>query len=149
MRSRQAWFTECVPGQPELHKKKLALEKNKKRSLENVFIAVQNNGIVLLVSAYDNGDTEGETLSNALTGNWMIYRLKFNKTEQKKEKFLLSFPNSGLYIIGNLCKNTEAGIYDYFVKAGVVFNPQIKAAKVKKALYTTFSPIIENCRNVM
>lgn len=130
-------------------KKLQTLEKNKKRSLENVFIAVQNNGIVLLVSAYDNGDTEGETLSNALTGNWMIYRLKFNKTEQKKEKFLLSFPNSGLYIIGNLCKNTEAGIYDYFVKAGVVFNPQIKAAKVKKALYTTFSPIIENCRNVM
>lgn len=130
-------------------KKLQTLERNKKRSLENVFIAVQNDGIVLLVSAYDNGDTEGETLSNVLTGNWMIYRLKFNKTEQKKEKFLLSFPDSGLYIIGNLRKNTEAGIYDYFVKAVVVFNPQIKTAKVKKALYTTFSPLIENCRNVM
>jgi hypothetical protein len=32
VRSRQAWFTECVPGLPELHKKKLALEKNKKQN---------------------------------------------------------------------------------------------------------------------
>lgn len=133
----------------EIEKKIQALEKSKRRSLESVFIAVQTNGTVLLVYAYDSGDTEGKVLATNLIGNWKIYRLKFKKTEQKSEKFAIVFPNTSIYIVGNFKKNSGAGLFDYFVKAGVVFNPLLKDKEIKKALFTTFSPLIENCRNVL
>ena len=132
-----------------IEKKIQTLEKNKRRSLDSVFIATQNNGAIFLVSAYDNGDIEGELLTSSVVGNWEIYRLKFTKTEQKNAKFAILFPLNNIYVIGDINKNSKNGLFDYFVKARIVFNPQIDDKKIKNALYTTFAPLIENCENTM
>ena len=132
-----------------VNKKLQDLEKSKKRNLENVFITTQGSGGIFLLSSYDNGDIEGEPLTSSVVGNWEIYRLKFTKTEQKKAKFAIVFPINNVYVIGDLNKNSKSGLYDYFIKAQIVFNPQIDDKKIKKALYATFAPLIENCENTM
>lgn len=125
------------------------LKKSKKRKLQNVFIACQNDGKIFLVRSYDNGDNEGLSLTSSIVGKWEIYRLKFKKTEQRKTKFAIIFPANHVYIIGDLNKNSKSGLYDYFIKAQVIFNPEIDNSQIKEALYTTFAPLIENCRNTM
>ena len=49
-----------------------------------------------------------------------------------------------MWIVGKYKKNTQSGLFNYFVQAGVKFNCQISQNRIKQALYMEFAPQIEN-----
>ena len=52
---------------------------------------------------------------------------------------------SGLFVMGNAYKNTEAAIYRDFIKSGVKFDLGNSLATIKRVLYETYAPAIKNC----
>lgn len=126
-----------------------ASNRRKKRACVNYVISAQNQGRIFLHYVYDNGEQEAKIFLVNVIGEWKVYRLQCVKTEQKKEKFLISFPQSNFWVVGDLSRNTGEGLFNYFIRAGIIFNPEIKPAAIKKALLLAFAPQIENCTDTI
>ena len=125
--------------------KKIAeLKKNKKRKRISDNICVEQDGTIILLEIYDNGDKIGVPFIVNLRGGWEVYRLKFDKIIVAEEYFALVFRNSSTWIVGKYTKNTQTGLYNYFVQSGVKFNSQISQNRIRQALYMGFAPQIEN-----
>lgn len=120
------------------------LKKNKKRKRISDNICVQQDNTIILLEVYDNGDKVGIPFIVNLFGNWEVYRLKFDKITVSEEYFILVFRNSSIWIVGKYTKNTQTGLYNYFIQSGVKFNCQISQNRIKQALYMEFAPQIEN-----
>lgn len=75
-----------------MNKELQKLKKSKKKKLQSVAIASQMNGAIFLIRFYDNGESVDTLLTTSAVGKWKIFRLKFRKTKQNKEKFAIIFP---------------------------------------------------------
>lgn len=122
-----------------------AATRKQRRCRINQIVATQENGEIILVDVYNDGYREARQFILNIRGNWKIYRLAFTKTVQDTDKFAIAFTTNGVWVIGNLNKNNGKNLYEYFVKAGIVFNPEIRRTQIQEALFVHFSPLIENC----
>lgn len=120
------------------------LKKNKKRKRISDNICVLQDGTINLLEVYDNGDKIAVPFIVNIRGGWEVYRLKFDKITVSEEYFILVFRNSSIWIAGKYTKNTQTGLYNYFIQSGVKFNIQISQNRIKQALYMEFAPQIEN-----
>lgn len=119
--------------------------RKKKKSCLSHMIAIGNNGEILLVYVYDDNSTNAEVLFLNYFGKWKISRLVFEKTEQKKEYFVIFFETVKKAIFGEITKITPDRLNSYFIRAGVRFNSKIAENIRKKALFETFGPQIKEC----
>lgn len=127
-----------------MDKKISELKKCKKRKRINDNICVQQDGTIILLEAYDNGDKVGLPFIVNCCGGWEVYRIKFDKITVAEEYFALVFRNPSVWIMGKYKKNTQTGLYNYFIQSGVKFNCHINQNRIKQALYMEFAPQIEN-----
>lgn len=125
-------------------KKMEELKRNKKRKRISDNICVQQDGTIILLEVYDNGEKIGIPFILNLCGGWEVYRIKFEKVNICEEYFVIVFQNPPMWIVGKYKKNTQSGLFNYFVQAGVKFNCQISQNRIKQALYMEFAPQIEN-----
>lgn len=121
-----------------------AATRKQRRCRINQIVVTQENGEIILVDVYNDGYREARQFILNICGNWKIYRLVFSKTVQQTEKFAIAFITNGVWVIGNVNKNSGKNLYEYFVKAGIVFNPEIRRTQIQEALFAHFSPLIEN-----
>ena len=123
-------------------------ERKKRRKCTQKYLSVGMNGVIVLVEAYDDGTMESKNFFTNVSGSWNVYRTKFAYTEEMSPQYAIKFA-SGLFVMGNAYKNTEAAIYRNFIMAGVKFDPGNSLATIKRVLYETYSPAIKNCICVM
>lgn len=123
--------------------------RKQRRSMVNEYMAIQPDGLVLLVTYYNDGTYTCEQLMFNVAGNWQIYRMKFPKLLGKTEWFVLSFPTIGTWIVGKASKNTGSGLYDYFLRAGIKFNPAISKSRIQRVLYEGLVTQIEGCTEML
>ena len=70
--------------------------------------------MILLVETYDDGAMESKNFFTNVSGKWSVFRVKFAYTEEISSQFVIRFA-SGVTVIGNADKNTEAEIYRDFI----------------------------------
>lgn len=124
------------------------VERKKRRACTRKYLCVGTNGVILLVETYDDGAMESKNFFTNVSGKWSVFRVKFAYTEEISSQFVIRFA-SGVTVIGNADKNTEAEIYRDFIKAGVTFDPGNSLSCIKRILYETFAPEITNCSGIM
>lgn len=124
------------------------VERKKRRACIRKYLCVGTNGVILLIETYDDGAMESKNFFTNVSGKWSVYRIKFAYAEEISSQFVIRFA-SGVTVIGNAHKNTEAEIYRDFIKAGVTFDPGNSQACIKRILYETFAPEITNCSGIM
>ena len=122
-----------------------AVERKKRRKRVQDSICITQDGRIIIVEIYDTGEQICVPFILNVTGKWDVYRIKFVKTKIREQYFAISFFLSDMYIIGKKSKNSEKGLYDYFVKAGIKFNPNLSKSRIMTALFQGFGPEIENC----
>lgn len=125
-----------------------AVERKKKRKRVQYSICVTQDGRIIIVETYDTGEQVVEPFIMNITGKWDVYCLKFVKTKIREQYFVISFSLSDMYIIGKKSKNSknsEKGLYDYFVKAGIKFNSRLSKSRIMTVLFQGFGPAVENC----
>ena len=119
-------------------------ERKKRRKCTQKYLSVGMNGVIVLVEAYDDGTMESKNFFTNVSGSWNVYRTKFAYTEEMSPQYAIKFA-SGLFVMGNAYKNTEAAIYRDFIKSGVKFDLGNSLATIKRVLYETYAPAIKNC----
>ena len=124
------------------------VKRKQRKSLVNTSIALLQNDEIALVETYDDGSQNLQPLVINVRGNWHVYRIKFRYIEPKREYFALYFSESGYWIIGDVGKNTEGGLYDYFIRGNVKFASNLSRSKIKRALFEKFGPEIDLCRDM-
>lgn len=117
----------------------------KKKSCLSRMISMTNAGEIMLTEYFDNNSIKSEPFILNIRGGWKIFRVKFEKTKQEKEYFEIFFEISQKRIFGKIAKNTAEGLYRYFICEGIIFNNKIAEGTIKKVLFQTFGPQIENC----
>lgn len=123
--------------------------RKKRRAVTRRDIVVDAQGNICIGEYYDDGsDGTFAKLMLNVQGNWNVYRLKFEKTEVAGEWFGISFPKTGHLVVGRCENMTKGALYRYFVQVNVLFNAKIKETHIENALFTTFAPLINDCRNV-
>lgn len=105
-------------------------------------------GNLMLVQYYDNGTCEGFYLFNRSLGNFCVYKLHTEDYKCENELFLIYFPNTNIWIIGETSKLSEKYIYELFLQQEVPFNQSLPRAKVQRTLYEFFKGLIFSCENI-
>ena len=123
------------------------VKRKQRKSLLNTSVAVMQNGEIALAETYDDGSQKLLPLMLNVRGSWRVYRIKFRFIEQKKNYFAIYFLESSFWIIGDIAKNTEGGLYDYFIRGNVKFASNLSKSKIKRALFEKFGPEIDLCRD--
>ena len=95
-----------------------------------------------------NGDKIAVPFIVNIQGEWEVYRLKFEKVNADEEYFAIVFRNSSTWIVGKYTKNTQTGLYNYFIQSGVKFNIQISQNRIRQATHMEFAPQIENATRI-
>ena len=126
-----------------------AAERKKKRKRVQDSICVTQEGRIVIVETYDTGEQIVEPFIMNITGKWDVYHIKFIKTKIREQYFVISFPLSDIHIIGKNSKNSEKGLYDYFVKGGIKFNSRLSKSRIMTVLFQSFGPEIENCTKTL
>lgn len=121
-----------------------AMQKKKKKCISHM-IATANDGEIKLVYVYDDNTATDKTLILNHFGNWKIFRLVFEKTEQEKDYFVIFLGSREKPIFGEVKKCTAEGLNSYFTCAEVKFNADVTEGIRKKALFETFGAQILNC----
>lgn len=134
-------------GFQEIQRSISQVKRKQRKSLLNTSVAVMQNGEIALTEIYDDGSRNLQPLVLNVRGNWRVYRIKFRYVESKKEYFAIHFSESGFWIIGDIAKNTEGGLYDYFIRGNVKFASNLSKSKIKRALFEKFGPEIDLCRD--
>lgn len=80
------------------------LKKCKKRKRISDNVCVRQDGIIILLEVYDNGDEGGLPFIVNLCGGWEVYRIKFDKITVAEEYFALVFRNPSIWIMGKYKK---------------------------------------------
>lgn len=125
------------------------IERKRKKKLTNCFLTARKGGKVVFAQMYDDGSYDAVDFMLNIIGEWKVYRVEFSDCEVRKSKFAIIFEESRQWIIGDYNKNSARGLYEYFVKAGIVFNPQITKAKVGDALFQCFGSEIQDSAGVL
>lgn len=123
--------------------------RKQRRSMISDYMTIQPDGIVMLVSNYDDETQLCEPLIINSVGDWKILRLKFSQIFGKPEYFVINFQMRDTWIVGRMDKNTGSGLYDYFIRAGIRFNPQIQKSRIQRVLYEGLVKQIEDCPNTL
>ena len=123
------------------------VKRKQRKSLVNTSIALKQNGEISLAEVYDDGSQKLQPLVLNVRGNWHVYRIKFRYINPDREYFALYFSESGYWIIGDVGKNTEGGLYNYFIRGNVKFASNLSKSKIKRALFEKFGPEIDLCRD--
>ena len=123
-------------------------EKKKRRSCISENLAMQNNGKIVLVENYDDGTREVKEFAYNLTGRWSVARIELKKISINEEKYIILFPDSKLWICGNVRENKGKNLYEGFIKAGVAFAPNNSVSKIQKILFATFGAEIDRTQNI-
>lgn len=126
-----------------------AAERKKKRKRVQDSICVTQEGRIVIVETYDTGEQIVEPFIMNITGKWDVYHIKFIKTKIREQYFVISFPLSDMHIIGKNSKNSEKGLYDYFIKGGIKFNSRLSKSRIMTVLFQGFGPEIENCTKTL
>lgn len=141
--------SECVAHHLQTIEKKLKnTEIKKRRSYVSENLALQSNGKIMLVRNYDDGTQEVKEFSYNLTGKWSVARIAFRKVDVKDSKYIILFPDSNLWIVGDVKKNRGKNLYEAFVKAGVVFASDNSVSKIQRILFSTFGAEIDRTQAV-
>lgn len=123
--------------------------RKKRRTVTSRDIILDSNGAICLAEHYDDkSDSKYSPLFINAKGAWVVYRLKFEKIPERKKMFAIVFVETKHWVIGECGKVTESGLYAYFIKAGIIFNPAIKVQHIKAALFQKFAPEINCCTNL-
>lgn len=140
------YSTELMEQYAQSTEKRLqAVERKKRRKRVQDSICITQDGRIIIVEIYDTGEQICVPFILNVTGKWDVYRIKFVKTKIREQYFAISSSLSDMYIIGKKSKNSEKGLYDYFVKAGIKFNPNLSKSRIMTALFQGFGPEIANC----
>lgn len=123
------------------------IRRKQRKCLVNTSVALLQNGEIALAETYDDGSQNLQPLMLNVRGDWQVYRIKFRYIAPKREYFALYFSDVGYWIIGDVGKNTERGLYDYFIRGNVKFASNLSESKIKRALFEKFGPQIDLCRN--
>lgn len=121
-----------------------AATRKRRKSLVNQFMAAKSDGEIMLVDVYNDGSQEARKMILNVCGEWKVYRIHFSKIEQQEEKFAIFFPSNRYWIIGNVNKSNGKYLYEYFIRAGIVFNSEIRKSQIQEALFKQFAPQIDN-----
>lgn len=121
-----------------------AMQKKKKKCISHMIVTT-NMGEIKFAYIYDDKTADLYPYIYNYYGNWRVFRLKFKKTEQKKEYFAIQFETMQQLIFGEIKKYSVEGLYTHFVGAEVKFNSDIAEGIRKKTLFETFEPLIKNC----
>ena len=123
------------------------VKRKQRKSLVNTSIALKQNGEIALAEIYDDGSQNLQPLMLNVHGKWQIYRVKFRYIESQREYFAIHFSESGYWIFGDLGKNTEGGLYAYFIRGNIKFASNVSKSKIRRALFEKFGPEIDLCRD--
>ena len=103
---------------------------------------VMNDGDIVIVDTYDNGEREANPFICNLKGTWEIFSLQF--LEKRSISVVgIFFSNSPKIIFLDEKNISSRAIYESFLRAGVKFSSGISAATAKQILFETFVPEIE------
>lgn len=123
------------------------VKRKQRKSLVNTSIALKQNGEIALAEVYDDGTQNLQPLVLNVHGKWHVYRVKFRYIDSQREYFAIHFSESGYWIFGDIAKNTEGGLYAYFIRGNIKFASNVSKSKIKRALFEKFGPEIDLCRD--
>ena len=112
-----------------------------KRKLVNIHMANMDNGQIVVVNTYDNGERDAVPFILNAYGKWKTYQVEIRE-ETNSRFFVIEF--TGITIVGEYQRLSAEYLYSLFVKAGVKFNSCIAIGKIKRILFETFASEIEN-----
>ena len=124
------------------------VKRKQRKSLVDASVALLQNGEIALAETYDDGSRNLNSFILNVRGTWHVYRVQFRYIESMKNYFAIYFPESRWWIIGDVAKNTESGLYDYFIRGNVKFAANLSKSKIKRALFEKFGPEIDLCRDM-
>lgn len=123
------------------------VQRKQRKTVMNTSVAVLQNGEIALAETFDDGSRILQPLMLNVRGSWQVYRIKFRYIESQREYFAIHFSESGYWIFGDIAKNTEGGLYSYFIRGKVKFASNLSKSKIKRALFEKFGPEIDLCRD--